>query len=152
MTSQVVDPAPAVGSPGAVPDDALTSLARTAMPFAAELDLVIESGGPDGYVGRASWAPERCTVGGALHGGYLMALADSVGAMCAAANLPPGAGTSTIESKTNFLRAATAGDVTITATPLHVGRTTVVVVTDVTREDGKLVARTTQTQAVLPGA
>lgn len=135
----------------AVTDDDLTALAHQSMPFAAGLGLQIESGGPDGVVGRASWQADRCTVGGALHGGYLMALADSVGALCAHLNLPAGAGTSTIESKTNFLRAATEGDVTITSSPLHAGRTTIVVVTDITRADGKLVTRTTQTQAVLGG-
>lgn len=151
MTRGVVDAAAAVGSAVAMTDEALTALAHDTMPFAAALGLVIESGGADGVVGRAAWQADRCTVGGALHGGYLMALADSVGAVCAHANLPPGAGTSTIESKTNFLRAATEGEITITSTPLHAGRTTIVVVTDVTRADGKLVSRTTQTQAVLPG-
>lgn len=131
-------------------DAALTAFAHDSMPFAAELGLTIESGGAAQVVGRATWQEDRCTVGGALHGGYLMALADSVGAMCAASNLPDGAGTSTIESKTNFLRGVTDGDITITATPLHVGRTTIVVVTDITRADGKVVTRTTQTQAVLP--
>lgn len=130
-------------------DERLTDLARTAMPFVAELGLTIDAGSPEQVVGRAAWAPERCTVGEALHGGYLMALADSVGALCASLNLPPGAGTSTIESKTNFVRAATEGEVVVTAEPLHVGRTTIVVVTDITRADGKLVTRTTQTQAVL---
>ena len=70
--------------------------------------------------------------------------------MVAFFNLPEGAGgTSTIESKTNFFRAVTEGTITITATPLHAGRRTVVVQTDITRADGKLVTRTTQTQAVL---
>lgn len=132
-----------------MPDDQLTNLAHDSMPFTVGLDLVIESGGPDRVVGTSSWRADRCTVGGALHGGFLMAIADAVGAMCAASNLPPGAGTSTIESKTNFFRGVTSGAVTATSEPLHVGRTTIVVVTDITREDGKLVSRTTQTQAVL---
>ncbi len=130
-------------------DADLTALAHGSMPFTVGLGLTIRSGGPDGVVGTASWAEDRCTVGGALHGGYLMALADSVGALCAASNLPPGAGTSTIESKTNFFRGVTSGDVMVTATPVHVGRTTIVVQTDITREDGKLVTRSVQTQAVL---
>lgn len=130
-------------------DQDLTALAQQSMPFAAALGLTIDSGGPEGVVGRAAWQADRCTAGGALHGGYLMALADSVGALCAHLNLPAGAGTSTIESKTNFLRAATDGEVTVTSIALHVGRTTIVVVTDITRADGKLVTRTTQTQAVL---
>ena len=64
-----------------------------------------------------------------MHGGCLMALADSVGAMCAFLNLPEGAGTSTIESKTNFFRALTAGNATITSTLVHAGRRTIVVQT-----------------------
>jgi uncharacterized protein (TIGR00369 family) len=135
-----------MSSPAADAD--LTTYIRTAMPFTEVLGLEILSSGPDGVVGRATWAAERCTSNGIMHGGYLMAVVDSVGAMCAVLNLPEGAGTSTIESKTNFLRAVTEGEVTLTSTPVHVGRTTIVVQTDVTR-DGKLVTRTTQTQAVL---
>ena len=120
------------------------------VPYTAELGLTIEQADPDRVVGTASWAAERCTVGGTLHGGYLMAVADSVGALCAFRNLPPGTATSTIESKSNFFRAVTEGTVEITSTPLHVGRTTIVVQTDITREDGKPVTRTTQTQAVIP--
>ena len=134
----------------AVTDDDLTALAHQSMPFAAGLDLQIESGGPDGVVGRASWQADRCTVGGALHGGYLMALADSVGALCAHLNLPAGAGTSTIESKTNFLGAVRSGEVRATSRLLHVGATTIVVETEVTNSD-RLVAKTTQTQIVLTG-
>lgn len=135
------------------PDANLTNLAHTLMPFTVGLGLEILSGSPTEVVGRATWAADRCTVGNALHGGYLMALADAVGGTCAYLNLPQGAGTSTIESKTNFLRAATEGAVLITSTPVHVGRTTIVVQTDITKAaDGKLITRTTQTQAVLGGS
>lgn len=95
------------------------------------------------------WAPERCTTGGVLHGGALMALADSTGAYCAVLNLPPGAGTATIESKTNFFQAVREGFVDAVSTPLHVGRTTIVVQTDLHDNQGRRVARVTQTQAVL---
>jgi uncharacterized protein (TIGR00369 family) len=78
-----------------------------------------------------------------------MAFADTVGAVCAALNLPEGAGTTTIESKTNFFRAVTEGAIQAVTRPLHVGRTTIVVQTDVLRDDGKRVAQTTQTQAVI---
>ena len=78
-----------------------------------------------------------------------MALADTAGATCAFLNLPEGAGTSTIESKTNFLRAVRSGTVTATSRPLHAGRTVVVVETDVTDADSRLVAKVIQTQAVL---
>ena len=143
-TPQDADPRP--------PDDAaaLTSLLRSWMPFAEALGLEAERGAADEVIVRGEWAPERCTAGGVLHGGYLMALADSTGAACAVFNLPPDSITSTIESKTNFFRPVTEGSVQVRSTPVHVGRTTIVVQTDVTRADGALVTRTTQTQAVLP--
>ena len=97
-----------------------------------------------------AWDESLCTSGGLLHGGALMALADAAGGACAAANLPQGAnGTSTIESKTNFLGAVKDGTVTASARPLHVGSSTIVVETEVRRADGKLVSKTTQTQTVL---
>ena len=98
---------------------------------------------------RLDWKPELCTAGGVLHGGILMALADSAGAVCAFLNLPPGARTVTIESKTNFLGAVRKGHVVARSRPLHEGRTTIVVETDVFDADGRRVARTMQTQAVL---
>ena len=78
-----------------------------------------------------------------------MALADSVGAMCAFFNLPAGATTSTIESKTNFIRPVTTGEVTFRSAPVHVGRSLIVVQTDSSDDERRLVARTTQTQAVI---
>ena len=127
----------------------LTALTHDQMPFTGDLGLRIEHGSADEVVGTADWQANRCTAGGILHGGYLMALADSVGGLCAFHNLPPGAITSTIESKTNFFRGVSDGSVSIVSTPLHVGRTTIVVQTDITRADGKPVTRTTQTQAVI---
>jgi uncharacterized protein (TIGR00369 family) len=119
------------------------------MPFARVLGVEQVAGSEREVVGRASWAAERCTSAGILHGGVLMALADSIGAYCAVLNLPEGASTSTIESKTNFLRAVRSGYVEARARPLHVGRTTIVVDTELRDDQGKLVARVTQTQAVL---
>jgi uncharacterized protein (TIGR00369 family) len=119
------------------------------MPLTAALGLRLEEAAPDRVVVAGDWAEERCTAGDVLHGGYVMALADSAGAVCAALNLPHRATTSTIESKTNFLRAVRHGGVTAVATPLHVGATTIVVQVDVLREDGRLAARTTATQAVV---
>jgi 1,4-dihydroxy-2-naphthoyl-CoA hydrolase len=133
------------------PDADLTSLANDQMPLTRLLGLEILRGDATGVRARCAWAAERCTSNGILHGGYLMAMADSVGAMTAVFNLQEGAGTSTIESKTNFFRAVTEGQLDITSTPVHVGRTTIVIQTDITRPDGKLVTRTTQTQAVLSG-
>ncbi|MEU2555503.1 PaaI family thioesterase [Streptomyces sp. NPDC013313] len=121
-----------------------------AMPFAAGLGIELREATADRAVGTLAWAPEACTAGGALHGGALMALADSVGAVCAYLNLPAGAtGTSTVESKTNFLRAVTTGRVHATARPLHVGGTLLVVQTDLRDDRDRLVGQTTQTQIVL---
>lgn len=124
------------------------------MPFAVAIGVEIEAASAEEVTGRMAWAAERCTIGGALHGGALMALADSLGAVCAFLNLPEGAtGTSTIESKTNFFRGVRDGHVAATSRPLHVGRTTIVVQTDlVDGGSGKRVAQVTQTQAVIrPG-
>lgn len=130
-------------------DRDLTAFLHEQMPFSAELNLLAVRAGPDEVVAVAAWDDRFCTVAGALHGGYLMALADSVGAACAAFNLPTEATTSTIESKTNFFRPVGAGTVTIAATPLHVGHTVIVVSTDIVDGDGLLVARTVQSQIVV---
>ena len=121
----------------------------SAVPFAAEIGVQLQSASPEEVRGRLDWAPERCTSAGVLHGGAIMTLADTLGATCAFLNLPPGAGTSTIESKTNFFRAVREGHVDAVSRPLHVGRTTIVVQTDITDANGKRVAQVTQTQAVL---
>jgi 1,4-dihydroxy-2-naphthoyl-CoA hydrolase len=123
---------------------------REAMPFATSIGVEITPAAPEEVHGRLEWSPERCTAGGVLHGGALMSLADALGAVCAFLNLPAGATTSTIESKTNFFRAVREGSVEGVARPLHVGRTTIVVQTDLRDEQGRRVAMTTQTQAVLP--
>ncbi|MFF3164250.1 PaaI family thioesterase [Streptomyces sp. NPDC003273] len=121
-----------------------------AMPFAGGLGIELREATADRAVGTLAWSPEVCTAGGALHGGALMALADSVGAVCAYLNLPAGAtGTSTVESKTNFLRAVTTGRVHATARPLHVGGTLLVVQTDLRDDRDRLIGQTTQTQIVL---
>jgi uncharacterized protein (TIGR00369 family) len=120
------------------------------IPFAAALGIQIVGVKPDNVTATMGWAAERCTSGAILHGGALMALADSVGALCAAVNLPPGANTVTIESKTNFFRAVRTGLVTASCAPLHTGRRNIVVQTNLTNDRDQLVAQTTQTQAVLP--
>jgi uncharacterized protein (TIGR00369 family) len=119
------------------------------MPFARTIGIELTAASPDEVVGTLPWAPERCTAAGVLHGGALMTLADTVGAACAFLNLPPGAGTSTIESKTNLFRPLRSGTATATARPVHVGRSTVVVQTEVRDDEGRLVSLTIQTQAVL---
>jgi 1,4-dihydroxy-2-naphthoyl-CoA hydrolase len=119
------------------------------MPFATVLGMRLETASADRVVAAVEWAEQLCTSAGIMHGGALMSVADTRGAVCAFLNLPEGAGTSTIESKTNFFRAVTSGSVTATSTPLHVGRTTIVVQTEIRNARDKLVTLTTQTQAVL---
>ena len=104
---------------------------------------------PDRLVAELQIRDDLRTVGGALHGGTLMALADTVGAAATALNLPEGAGTTTIESKTNFFAAGRAGVVRAEATPLHRGKRTMVWQTRVTDESGRLLSLTVQTQMVL---
>lgn len=120
------------------------------MPYAAALGMAVTEAAPDAVRGHLDWAAGLCTTAGIMHGGALMTFADSLGAICAFLNLPPGAGTATIESKTNLFRAVRSGRVTGLAAPLHVGRTTIVVQTDLRDDAGKRVAQVTQTQAVLP--
>jgi uncharacterized protein (TIGR00369 family) len=127
------------------------SALRDSMPFASLLGVELTAAAPDEVRATLAWAPERCTTGGVLHGGALMSLADTVGAVCAFLNLPEGAGTTTIESKTNFLRGITEGQVEAVARPLHAGRRFIVVETDLFDGRGKRAARVTQTQAVLAG-
>jgi uncharacterized protein (TIGR00369 family) len=101
-------------------------------------------------VGKLLVRPEICTTFDTLHGGAIMAFADTLGATGAFLNLPPGAGTTTMESKTNFIGSAKVGStVTGESTPVHVGKSTSVWTTRITRDDGKLVAVVTQTQIVL---
>ncbi len=100
--------------------------------------------------GRLNVRPDLCTASNILHGGAIMAFADTLGAIGAWLNLPEGALTTTIESKTNFIGAAKEGTtVTAESLPFHVGKRSSVWQTKISREDGKLVAVVTQTQMVL---
>src|SRR5690606_35958793 len=120
-----------------------------AMPLCGTLGMRAPVARPDEVVVELDHMPGLCTVGGVLHGGVVMALADSAGGACAWLNRPAGTETTTVESKTNFLGAVRSGTVTATARPLHVGSTTVVVETTVTDDAGRPVAKVTQTQLVL---
>jgi uncharacterized protein (TIGR00369 family) len=123
---------------------------NAAMPFGALLGVEVDLASAEEVRGGLHWAAERCTAGGILHGGALMGLADSLGGLCAYLNLPEGAtGTATVESKTNFFRGVREGRVIGVAKPLHVGRTFIVVQTDLRDDEGRHVAQVTQTQAVL---
>ena len=127
----------------------MTQMAHSMMPFTEILGLEVCEGLPGRVVARTKWTKERCTSDNLIHGGYLMAAADSVGAACAWLNLPKDAKTTTIESKTNFFKGLTGGHIELVATPIHVGRTTIVVQTDITSEKDVLISRTIQTQAVI---
>jgi len=104
---------------------------------------------PDRVVARLLMNEKLATVGGGIHGGTLMAFADTIGAAGTVANLAEGQRTATIESKTNFMRAVRSGAAHATTRPLHVGRQTIVLQTEIRDDAGKLVAFVTQTQAVL---
>ena len=103
----------------------------------------------DRVVAELSYRADLTTVGGSLHGGTLMAFADTVGAAATVMNLPPGASTTTIESKTNFFAAGRAGTVHAESTPLHRGKRTMVWQTRITDDSGRLLSLTIQTQMVL---
>jgi 1,4-dihydroxy-2-naphthoyl-CoA hydrolase len=120
-----------------------------AMPFAVASGVLLDRAEAGEVTGRLPWAPERCTAGGVLHGGALMTLADSVGAVCAFLNLPAGTTTSTVASSTSLMRAIRRGDAHAVARPLHTGRSFVVVSVELTDDEGRRVAQVTQTQAVL---
>ena len=122
----------------------------TSMPFAALMGVEIVSQEKTRVVGRLSVREDLCTAGGILHGGAYMAFADTLGAIAGFLNLPAGARTTTLESKTNFLGSARVGTTVVgEATPLHIGRRSSVWQTRVTSEEGKLLALVTQTQMTI---
>ena len=119
------------------------------MPFATLLGIDITSASADAVTATLEHRADLCTTADILHGGALMSLSDTAGAVCAFLNLPAGARTSTLESKTNMIRAVKEGTVTATSMPVHVGRSTIVLQTEVRDDTGRLVSLTTQTQTVL---
>jgi 1,4-dihydroxy-2-naphthoyl-CoA hydrolase len=120
------------------------------LPFAKLLGIEIVSATPDKVTARMLVRDELCTRPAVLHGGAAMAFADNLGAIATVLNLPEGAGTTTIESKTNFVAPAPAGTiVTAECTPVHRGKRTMVWQTRISTEQGRLVALVTQTQLVL---
>jgi 1,4-dihydroxy-2-naphthoyl-CoA hydrolase len=133
--------------------DEPTETFRALMPFTATLGITVVRYEPAEVRARLPWAASLCTTGTSLHGGALMSLADSTGGACAYLNLPEGAqGTTTIESKTNFLRAVRSGYAEAVSRPLHKGRTIIVVETDILDDRGRLAARVTQSQLVIAGS
>lgn len=121
------------------------------LPYAHLLQIEIVEASKEGIHGKLKVRPEMCTAGHILHGGAIMSFADTLGAFAAMHVLPEGAnGTTTLESKTNFLGSAKEGETVVGhCTPVHVGRRTSVWQTKITTEAGRNVALVTQTQMVL---
>ena len=123
---------------------------ETGMPFSNLMGVEIVERAKDRVRGRLTVREDLCTAGGILHGGAYMAFADALGAIGGVMNLAPGARTTTLESKTNFLGSAPVGSVVEgESTPLHVGRRSSVWQTRVTNADGKLLALVIQTQMTI---
>jgi 1,4-dihydroxy-2-naphthoyl-CoA hydrolase len=119
------------------------------MPFAVHTGVAVDSASKKAVVGHLDWSAERCTIGGVLHGGALVTLADSLGAVVAFLNLPHGASTATVSSNTILMRPAKEGRITGTSTVVNAGRRFITVQTDLADEGGKPISTTTQVQAVL---
>ena len=118
------------------------------MPFAEGLGMTLDEANPDRVVARMAWTPQLCTSAGILHGGALMSLADSAGALVAVLGLADGQTTATITSTTQMFRPVAAGTVRAVALPLNRGRTTATVQTSIYDDADRLVAQTTQIQAI----
>jgi len=130
--------------------DALERVRREMLPFAELLGVEFVAAAPERIVAELTVREDLCTRPAVLHGGAIMAFADTLGGVGTMLNLAEGAGTTTIESKTNFIAAAPAGTrVKAEATPLHRGRRTMVWQTRITNAEGRLIALVTQTQLVL---
>lgn len=130
-------------------DSELTSFMHESMPFMATLGAEAVVATKERVQTRLAWDATRTTAGDLMHGGALMALADGTGGWCAAMHLPEGAGTATLESKTNFFRPLTEGWVDAIAQVIHAGSRFIVIDTELRDSKDRLVARVTQTQAIL---
>jgi uncharacterized protein (TIGR00369 family) len=147
MTNQSLDPKAPLSRPPSAPDN---EMLERLIPFARRLGAEFTRYSKEEVGARLDWGPGLCTSGEMLHGGAVMSLADSTGAVCAFLNLPEdAAGTTTVESKTNFLRGVREGSIEAVSHPLHIGRTVIVVETDVRDANDRLIARVVQTQLVL---
>ena len=130
--------------------DPSVRLQRELPPFPRWLGIRVTSAAPDRVVAELTVREELCTAGEIIHGGAIMAFADTIGALGTVMNLREGQGTTTLESKTNFFFPGPVGmRLTAEATPLHRGRRTQVWETRLTNQEGRLVAKVTQTQMVL---
>lgn len=128
--------------------DALVAL----MPFARHLGIVLDEASADRVVALLDWSPELCTTAGLMHGGVLMSLADTAGALVTFLGLPEGATTATITSTSQLFRPVTTGTVRAVAVPVNRGRTAVTAQTSLLDSAERLVAQTTQIQAVRASA
>jgi uncharacterized protein (TIGR00369 family) len=130
--------------------DLLDRVNETKLPFAELLGIEFVSASPERVVAEMTVREDLCTVPAVLHGGAIMAFADTLGAMGTIVNLPQGAGTTTVESKTNFVAPAPVGARVIgETTPVHRGRRTMIWQTRISTSEGRLIALVTQTQLVL---
>ena len=130
--------------------DLLDRVNDTKLPFAELLGIEFVSASPEKIVAEMTVREDLCTIPAVLHGGAIMAFADTLGAMGTIVNLPQGAGTTTVESKTNFVAPAPVGTRVIgETTPVHRGRRTMIWQTRISTGEGRLVALVTQTQLVL---
>ncbi|MDA8330082.1 MAG: PaaI family thioesterase [Candidatus Dormibacteraeota bacterium] len=136
----MIDPGPSTLSPAEL---------LAMVPYATTLGIQLHMATPSQVTGSLAWTPERCTVAGILHGGAIMSLADTIGAICAYLNLPDGASTATIDSTTRLYCPLRAGTLYATARPAHIGRTLIVVTTDLIDDRDRLIAQTSQAQAVI---
>jgi uncharacterized protein (TIGR00369 family) len=133
--------------------DDLDRLRQSPLPFAALLGIKFTSAAPERVTAELVVRDDLCTRPAILHGGAIMAFADTLGAAATILNLSAGSGTTTIESKTNFLAPAPSGTrIHGETTPVHRGRRTMVWQTRVTTEAGRMVALVTQTQLVIEPA
>jgi len=132
------------------PSAAVERLLTNRLPFAELLGIRVTAASPERVLAEMLVRDELCTRPAVLHGGAIMAFADTLGALATMLNLPEGAGTTTVESKTNFVASAPAGSiVTAECTPVHRGKRTMVWQTRISTNEGRLVALVTQTQLVL---
>jgi 1,4-dihydroxy-2-naphthoyl-CoA hydrolase len=130
--------------------DLKTHLQRLLPPFAKQLGIVLTEVSAERLVAEMRVREDMSNGAGTIHGGALMAFADTLGAVATVINLPDGKTTATLESKTNFIAGARPGSILVgEALPLHRGRRTHIWETRITGEDGRLVAKVTQTQMVL---
>ena len=130
--------------------DLLDRVNELKLPFAELLGIQFVSASPERIVAEMTVREDLCTIPAVLHGGAIMAFADTLGAMGTIVNLPQGAGTTTVESKTNFVAPAPVGTRVIgETTSIHRGRRTMIWQTRISTPEGRLVALVTQTQLVL---